>query len=78
MKDDLQRVDEENTWAQTELKNLRNIRNELTKEREDLIGDLKGHVAEIESVYSINRELKNKIKRLEAVIYGKNMVPGKK
>ena len=57
---------------------MRTIRNELTKEREVLIGDLKGHVAEIESVYQINRELKNKIKRLEAVIYGKNMVPGKR
>ena len=48
-------------------------RNELTAEREDLISDLKGHVAEIENVYQINRELKAKIKRLEAVIYGKGV-----
>ena len=45
----------------------------MTAEREDLIGDLKGHVAEIENVYQINRELKAKIKRLEAVLYGKNI-----
>ncbi len=49
------------------------MRNELTGEREDLIGDLKGHVAEIENVYRINRELKAKISRLEAMLYGKNI-----
>lgn len=53
---------------------LRETRNELTAEREDLIGDLQGHMAEIENVYQINRELKAKIKRLEGVLYGKNMV----
>ena len=52
---------------------LRKTRNELTTEREDLIGDLKGHAAEIENVYHINRELKNKIKRLEGLLYGKNI-----
>ena len=51
----------------------------MAQEREDLIGDLKGHVAEIESVYKINNQLKAKIKRLEAVLYGKNMAkPGKR
>ena len=59
--------------AQAENKQLKMTRNELTAEREDLIGDLKGHVAEIENIYQINRELKAKIKRLEAVLYGKNI-----
>ena len=49
------------------------MRNELTSEREDLIGDLQGHVAEIENVYRINRELKQKISRLEAMLYGRNI-----
>lgn len=52
---------------------LKTARNELTTEREDLIGDLQGHIAEIENVYQLNRELKAKIKRLEAVLYGKNL-----
>lgn len=52
---------------------LRETRTELTSEREDLINDLQGHMAEIENVYKLNRELKAKIKRLEAVLYGKSM-----
>jgi len=63
----------ENSEGKAELKRLRTTRNELTTEREDLIGDLKGHMAEIENVYQLNRELKSKIKRLEAVLYGKNI-----
>jgi len=54
------------------------MRSELTSEREDLIGDLQGHVAEIENVYQINRELKAKISRLEAMLYGKNITKGSK
>lgn len=45
----------------------------MTSEREDLIADLKGHVVEIENVYHVNKELKGKIKRLEALLYGKNI-----
>ena len=71
-------MNEENNWAQSEISNSRKSRNEMAQEREDLIGDLKGHVAEIESVYQINRELKNKIKRLEGLLYGKKMKPGGK
>ena len=70
---EFQKVSEMNNAAQNELHQLRKVRNELTAEREDLIGDLQGHVSEIENVYQINRELKAKIKRLEQVIYGKNM-----
>ena len=40
-----------NNAAQNELHQLRKVRNELTAEREDLIGDLQGHVSEIENVY---------------------------
>ena len=46
---------------------------ELSKEKEDLIVDLQGHQAEIENVYKINKELKNKIKRLENILYGRQM-----
>ena len=78
MQDALNRVTEENNWAQSEISNSRKTRNEMAQEREDLLGDLKGHVAEIESVYQINRELKNKIKRLEGLLYGKKIKPSKR
>jgi len=45
----------------------------MTKEREELVTDLKGHQTQIEEVYKINKELKNKIKRLEHLLYGKNI-----
>jgi septal ring factor EnvC (AmiA/AmiB activator) len=54
-----------------ELDYLRKTRIELTQEREDLINDLIGHQAEIENMYKTNRDLKNKIKRLEAILYGR-------
>ena len=44
---------------------------DLSKEREDLINDLEGHQSEIESMYKNNKELKNKIKRLENILYGR-------
>ena len=60
-----------------ELQYLRKLRIELSKEREDLVNDLQGHQVEIENVYKINRELKAKIKRLEHVLYGKNIANNK-
>ena len=78
LKEELGQISAENQWAQAELQNSRKVRNEMAQEREDLLGDLKGHVAEIESVYQINRELKAKIKRLEGLLYGKNMIQGKR
>ena len=48
---EFQKISEQNSMAQDTVKNLQKTRNELTTEREDLIGDLKGHVAEIENVY---------------------------
>lgn len=44
---------------------------DLSQEREVLINDLTGHQLEIESMYKINKELKNKIKRLENILYGR-------
>ena len=63
----------ESQEAKGELQMLKKARSELMTEREDMLGDLKGHMAEIENVYQLNRELKAKIKRLEAVLYGKNL-----
>ena len=54
-----------------ELEYLRRARMDLSKEREDLINDLEGHQSEIESMYKNNKELKNKIKRLENILYGR-------
>lgn len=62
-----------NSEAVSELKSLRNLRKDFMSEREDLLSDLQGHQAEIENVYQINRELKAKIKRLESLLYGKNI-----
>ena len=54
-----------------ELEYLRRARMDLSQEREVLINDLTGHQAEIENMYKINKELKNKIKRLENILYGR-------
>ena len=78
LEDELNRVAEENSWAQGELRCQKKARNEMAQEREDLLGDLKGHVSEIESVYQVNKELKAKIKRLEGLLYGKNINGGKR
>ena len=51
LKDELGKVSAQSQWAQAELQNSRKVRNEMAQEREDLLSDLKGHVAEIESVY---------------------------
>ena len=67
------RLVEKNTHTNEELNFLREMRVELTKENEEMVGDLKGHQTEIESVYKQNKELKHKIKRLEQMLYGRNM-----
>ena len=54
-----------------ELEYLRRARMDLSQEREVLINDLTGHQAESENMYKINKELKNKIKRLENILYGR-------
>jgi len=43
----------------------------MTKERESLINDLLGHQSEIESMYKNNKVLKNRVKKLEAMLYGR-------
>ena len=53
------------------------MRIELTNEREQLVGDIKGHRVEIESVYRLNKEFRAKIKRLESLLYGKNIANNK-
>ena len=70
---EIQELVKDNRMNEEELKYLRETRTELTKEREELVTDLKGHQTQIEEVYKINKELKNKIKRLEHLLYGKNM-----
>jgi hypothetical protein len=50
---------------ETELVYLRGARKECAKERDDLIGDLKGHQEELENQYAYNKTLKHKIRRME-------------
>lgn len=59
---------------EAELKYLRDARKDTAKERDNLLGDLQGHQAEMESMYQHNKSLKNKIKRMEQMLYGRNIV----
>ena len=56
-----------------EVKYLRQARQEITRDKEDLVSDIRGHKQEIESVYKANKDLKNKVKRLESLLYGRHM-----
>ena len=59
---------------ESELGYLRGARKDVTKERDDLIGDLKGHQDELENLYAYNKTLKHKIRRMEQMLYGRNIV----
>ena len=77
LQSDFQQLSKLNNDAEEELKHLRQVRIELTNEREQLVGDIKGHRVEIESVYRLNKEFRAKIKRLESLLYGKNIANNK-
>lgn len=59
---------------ESELVYLRGARKDVTKERDDLVGDLKGHQEELENQYAYNKTLKHKIRRMEQMLYGRNIV----
>jgi hypothetical protein len=46
----------------------------MVYERDNLIKDLKEHQHEMENIYTYNKSLKNKIKRMEQMLYGRNIV----
>ena len=58
----------------SELEYLRTTRLTMVYERDNLIKDLKEHQHEMENIYTYNKSLKNKIKRMEQMLYGRNIV----
>ena len=59
--------------SESEVAYLRQSRNDMAIEREDLLADLHGYQQEVESMYKTNKVLRGKIRRLEETLYGRKI-----
>ena len=56
-----------------EITYLRQVREDLMKERDELMSDVKGYQQEIESAFKQIKSVKSKNRKLEEILYGRKI-----